>query len=259
MIEHAVYSLTNRIAGKGVPPSTLVRFDVKRSGKEIYYPVLVSQTVEGTPLKEVAKGPFDNRHLTHLQLLGLITRPGDGRASNFVVRGGVIYSVDNDVSFGEPIVQEGWSKVIYFKSILYCLDENLLDQETLDEWKALAPELILQGWIDELIEREQAYLSLFKEAEIGNLFKGSQKFTPFFALRDGTITTLYTQFVKLQHALREGTPKNGRDLLNLLITLRGEAKEAQSLGSRLYNYYTDAYSAKSTPHRSSLTSCGSKN
>ena len=105
MQEYAIYSLTSRIVGEGVPPSVLVRFDVGGAN----YPVLISQTIEGPTLKEVLKGnapSFDNAQLTHLQLLGILTRPGDGRASNFIVKGRKIYSVDNDVSFVDPIVQE---------------------------------------------------------------------------------------------------------------------------------------------------------
>ena len=81
MQEYAVYSLTNRIVGTGVPPSNLVKFDVELPGQpKLSYPVLVSETVVGTNLKEILianpKHVFSAKLLTHFLLLGLLTRLG---------------------------------------------------------------------------------------------------------------------------------------------------------------------------------------
>ena len=91
------------------------------------------------------------------------------------------------------------------------------------------------------MEREAAYTSLFTIDEQNRLYENtSQKFTPNLILRKGTITTLYTQFHKLQHLLRERIPTNGLDLLNHLIMLRKDEKETNLIGPLLYKRYNEA-------------------
>ena len=257
MQEYGVYSLTNRIAGEGVPPSHLVRFDVNFSGRPTAsYPVLISKTIKGDNLKKflnenpnetfsgVSQTPI-KKLLTHLQLLGVLTRPGDGRASNFIINEEGIYSVDNDVSFVDPLVQE-WpypvEPTLYFKSILYCLNTSPLDSGVLEEWKGLFPEQIFADWIEDLAEREKLYTSLFTEKEAENL-----KFIPNLLLREGTIATLLTQFHQLQYILKKQPPQNGLDLLNHIITLKGSPQDTSYLGPRIYKRYNIAYEAKLKP------------
>ncbi|MGZ3634204.1 MAG: hypothetical protein ACXWM7_08190 [Parachlamydiaceae bacterium] len=47
------------------------------------YPVLISQTIPGVALD--TSQPFDNKQWTWMLLAAILTRPGDGRASNYAV------------------------------------------------------------------------------------------------------------------------------------------------------------------------------
>ena len=252
MQEYAVYSLTSRLSGDGAPASTLIRFDVELSGCKKSYPVLISKTVAGTNLKEVlAKQPnktFDQEHLTHQLLLGLLTHPGDGRASNFIVTGqGKLICIDNDVSFVEPIVKARMGHTIHFTSVLHCLTATPLKQSVLEEWSKLSPDLILAGWIEDLMKREEAYTSLFSPDERKKLYEEDPnlQFTSQLLVKAGMITTLYTQLTLLQK-LYQNPPANGLDLLKHLIVLSSDNAGTNAIGPLLHRSY-EKHLSKPTP------------
>ena len=252
MQEYAVYTLTSRLTGTGVPPSELVRFQVNLSGIPLKtYPVLISQTIVGENFKDaLRKNPHlqvDQEQLTDLLLLGLLTRPGDARAANFIFtpsRG--VYSIDNDVSFVEPLVKTPLGQTVNFCSILHCLDRQPLHAASLKRWSQLSPDLIFAGWIEELVEKEKEYFSLFSEPERKKLYEEDLKlqFTPQLLLRAGTITTLYTQLFRIQD-LNQHSLLDSLSLLNHLIILTMQGT-TQNLGERLYKAYAHGY-AKTHP------------
>src|SRR5689334_14502252 len=103
-------------------------------------------------------------HLTQLLLMTLLTRPGDGRTANFIVAdGGRLVSIDNGVSFVEPLIRGSFERKVNFCSILYCLQAQPLDFSVLEEWTRLAGDLIFAEWIEELIQKEKQYTALFFE------------------------------------------------------------------------------------------------
>ena len=105
-MEYAIHNLSSRIAGKLTPSVELVRFEVHSNGRKKSYPVLVSETIPGINLKN-AKGPYNPAQYTWMLLLAILTRPGDGRLSNYIVDDkGMLYCVDNDISFAEPVIRE---------------------------------------------------------------------------------------------------------------------------------------------------------
>ena len=94
-------------------------------------PVLASQTVTGRGLKEVltqtVTPKFNQDQLTEMLFLGLLTRPGDAKASNFIYTDtNQVVSIDNDVSFVEPLVKTSTGQTVNFSSILHCLDRRAL-------------------------------------------------------------------------------------------------------------------------------------
>ena len=250
LMEYAVHDLTSRLTGEKTPSSELLRFEVTNKGKTIVYPVLVSQTIPGKNLKKVlAENPRyepDSKCLTRMLLNAICIRPGDGKASNFVVYGDQIFCIDNDVAFVEPIVKYRlFCYSINFCSILFCLANQSLNKDVLQEFISIDIDLIFSSWLEALVQKEKLYLPLFVKEE-KQLYEEDQenKFTPTILLPAGMITTLYTQIHILQQFLQ--TSLNDQlisiDLLDKLITLKGEDGKTSQIGGRIYEQYKNARS-----------------
>ena len=203
LMEYAIHDLTSRLTGEETPPSELLRFEVTIKGKTIVYPVLVSQTIPGKNLKEVlAENPCykpDTKCITRMLLNAICIRPGDGRASNFVVNNDQLYCIDNDVAFVEPIVRNRMFRNTNFCSILFCLENQLLDIEILQKFISIDIDLIFESWLKALVKKEELYIPLFVQEE-KQLYEEDpeNKFTPTILLPAGMVTTLYTQIHILQ-------------------------------------------------------------
>src|SRR5262249_10883706 len=133
-----------------------------------------------------------------------------------------IFCIDNDVSFVEPLVD--WK--IYFCSALFCLNtERALHRKVLEEFCVLDAEAILNGWIEDVIEKEKAYLSLFSDQEQKTLYteNASNQFKATILFREGSLATLNVQFCKLQNYLTSMLYQNkavtALDLLKQIISL----------------------------------------
>lgn len=245
LMEYGVHSLTGRIAGSLTPATQLARFEV--DGR--MYPVLISRTVFGTTLKDIEDtSGLDAKQLTWACLSAIMTRPGDGRLSNYVVEKdtGRIFCVDNDISFVEPLTTYFLRKTIHFSSALFCLDPIPLETSVLEAFVALSPDFILQGWIEDLIEKDGSYrkLHLFTKEEEEQLYGEDKenRFKSTLLLRSGTAANLLVQFHHLQDfvrfALREKKPLYPVDLLKTLVTLRERQK--QPLGNYIHASYAQA-------------------
>ena len=256
LMEYAIHDLTSRLTGEETPPSELLRFEVTIKGKTIVYPVLVSQTIPGKNLKEVlAKNPRykpDPKCLTRMLLNAICIRPGDGRASNFIVNNDQLFCIDNDVAFVEPIVRKGIFRNTNFCSILFCLENQLLDMEILQKFISIDTDLIFASWLKALVKKEELYIPLFVQEE-KQLYEEDpeNKFTPTILLPVGMITTLYTQIHILQQFLQHSLNYQllSIDLLDKLITLKGEDGKTSQIGGRIYKQYKDARSLLSPEER----------
>ena len=257
LMEYAIHDLTSRLTGEKTPPSELLRFEVTINDQNIVYPVLVSQTILGKSLKEIlAKNPRykpNPKCLTRMLLNAICIRPGDGRSSNFVVNNDQLYCIDNDIAFVEPIVLE---RRIFrntnFCSILFCLENQLLDIEILQKFISIDIDLIFESWLEALIKKEELYLPLFIKEE-KQLYEEDpeNKFTPTILIPAGMITTLYTQIHILQQFLQNSLNNQllSIDLLDKLITLKGEGGTTSQIGGRIYKQYKDASSLLSPEER----------
>ena len=96
LMEYAIHSLCSRIAGDLTPCVELVRFDIG----DTFYPVLISRTISGGRWQQGVA--LDLKQWTRMLLCAILTRPGDGSLSNYVVKDQKIYCIDNDLSFVEP-------------------------------------------------------------------------------------------------------------------------------------------------------------
>ena len=243
LMEYGVHTFTARIMGVATPPTLLARFtiDNKRS-----YPVLISQTIPGENLKDVLKkDPFytpQNTHFTWQVLIDILLRPGDKRAANFIVNSeNQLICIDNDISFVDPLVE----KNVNFCSILFTLD-SILDSSVLQAFCSLDPLIILERWLQDLLDQEKKYCALFSTQELSTLYTEDKekRFTPTLLFPGGSFATLYTQFISLQSFLSQNKTSKLRstDLLDALVTLRGEKLDQNRIGPYLRHYYQNSKS-----------------
>lgn len=266
LMEYAVHNLTSRIAGQLTPATLLIRFDVHTKGKKKSYPILFSQTIPGKNLKEVWQKVQLNPSFTWTLLCSILTRPGDGRLSNYILDDEYnLHCVDNDLSFVEPYISSVFSRTVYFCSVPFCLFplDTPLDQGILREFLALDSYAIIKEWLDDLIQKEKEYIELFTAAERRKLFEENpdNAFTPTILFREGTLTTLCHQFLRLQQAinlsLKKNQPLTMGDLLKELVSLR-----EKSIGTYVYKAYQSTLNspekklqkATSRVHEKSMTS-----
>ncbi len=254
LIEYAVHNLCSRIAGDFTPCVELVRFDIG----DTFYPVLISRTISGNKLK---KGdPLDLKQWTRMLLCAILTRPADGQFWNYIIKDQKIYCVDNDLSFVEP-AEVSWSNLgrwssseVHFFTILFCmqsLDTNL-DQAALDEFKDLDRASILDGWIEDVIQKEKEYTALFSEAERDILSKEDSKgktFTTSIPFKKGALATLDLQFWRLQALIGRSEKLKSGDLLKELINIHQE-----SVGAYVYKAYDNAKNCPLDKVKAKITS-----
>ena len=245
LMEYAIHSFYSRLTECLSPETELVRMEVKFRGKDpVICPVLISRTVVGKKLEDFSENKLTKQ--TWMQwswhiLAALITKPGDGRRSNYIcTEDFLIYNIDNDISFVDPVIKLLYIKrVVKFHSVLFCLFPNkALNPDVIKEFCRLKPDVILRGWIEDVIKKENIYIALFSDAEerrgffteksrdiFQKQFKGS--FTPSILFREGTLATMFLQFWKLQNYLDHLCEQNKRvlpiELLCQMITLREEA------------------------------------
>ncbi|KIC73819.1 hypothetical protein DB44_AU00010, partial [Candidatus Protochlamydia amoebophila] len=254
LLEYAIHALTARIAGQLSSPTQLARFEVDIKGKKRIYPVLISKTIQGQALENAKQ--LDVKQLTWACLCAVLTRPGDGRFSNYVVEEEThrIFCVDNDISFVEPVIHYFFGHKVHFTSALFCLDAKYhLDSEVLEAFLRLEPNLILNSWLEDLIQKDAAYreLQLFNSKEEEQLYEENpeDRFKGTLLLRSGTVMNLLVQFYHLQDCLRQALKDKKSltplDLLPHLVNLRGSHK--QTLDRWVYFKYKQAVASSLDP------------
>jgi WD40 repeat protein len=262
LMEYAIHNLLYRLGGNLTPSTLLVRFEVTIKGKKKVYPVLISQTIPGQTLKEAFKKDIQLTgrawaRWTWMIFGSMLTRPGDGRFSNYVMdKLNYIYCIDNDISFVEPILQEGPFKKIYFSSALFCLWATTpLDKNVLKEFHSLNVDLILEQWIEDVIHKEQEYLSLFTEQEREQLYNEdpNNRFKATILFREGALATLNLQFCYLQNQLSslilKETDITSIDLLRMLVNVREKPSADNSIGEYIHRAYKKALALSSQEDR----------
>ena len=229
LMEYAIHNLFFRLCGDLTPPTELVRLEVDG---EKPYPVLISATVQGITLKKRLENPLELEkpqwaRWTWMLLCSILTRPGDGRTSNYLLDfEDNIFCIDNDISFVVPVVKKSFSCQIHFCSALFCLfQDRPLDPSVLEEFCSLDVDAILLSWIDDVIQKEGEYLSLFTEEERTYLYQEdpNNRFKATILFREGTLAILNTQFVYLQNQLYSLLQQNKTltpiELLKCIISL----------------------------------------
>ena len=248
LMEYAIHKLFFHLAGDLTPTTELVRFEV--DGKKMY-PVLVSTTVTGNTLKKRLSQPLELEggrqwaRWTWMLLCSFLVRIGDGRTSNYILDDqDNISCVDNDISFVELFTKKGFSSQVHFCCALFCLFQNRgLERGVLEEFCSLDTDAILTCWIDDVIQKEAQYLSLFSEQERSRLYQEdpNNRFKATILFKEGALATLNAQLVYLQKQLtsflQPNTTLTPADLLKHFIDLTG----GPSLSSAPGYYIAKAY------------------
>ena len=251
LMEYAIHNLIFRVTGGLTPSVELVRLRVTLGNVEKTYPVLLSKTIPGKTLKETSVPDLQSSQWARwswMLLCAILTRPGDGRLSNYVLDpDNNIFCIDNDIAFVEPAVKEFMSRKVNFCSALFCLFPNRpLDPKVLEEFSGLNVDALLKGWIEDVIKQEQEYLSLFPDPiERSRLYEEdpNNRFKATILFRKGALVTLNFQFTFLQNFLRSAFADKrevkASDLLAQLIHMR-EINMDNTTGKYVSKIYTKA-------------------
>ena len=261
-MEYAVHSLMYRVAGRLTPPNQLVRVEVVINDRLKVYPVNISRTIPGTTLKDL--NGLDNwdqlndeqkAHWTWLCLCSLLTHPGDGRNSNYIVDSKRhIFCVDNDIAFVEPVTSGITGKVIHFGAAPFCyFTETILHPATLEQFSNLDAQAILDAWVEGLLKNEEANgdsenRALFSQDEM-NHFEKDYIYKKHLLLREGTLAKLNLQFLRLQEFIKKTLPNKKEgipalDFLNQLVTLRRDVNFQSTVGGYVHQEYRESFKQK---------------
>ena len=251
-MEYAVGNLVHRLFTNGPPPTQLVRVTFSKGLEKRSYPVLFSETVPGKVFNP-EQDWVNPAQLTELLISQVLLLPGDANARNFIFSESKLRCIDNDVSFVDPVITHPILKfrhAVQFTSILFCLKQPLiLNKQVIEKFCEVDPLLVLNGWLQDIIKREESYTTLFPEIDERRLLLERNKeksFTPFFIIAPGSIARLYEQIVKLQNLFREQKqePWTPFDLLDQVIG-RGDRAwlETSEIGPHIRKAYQKASSA----------------
>ncbi len=210
---------------KQYPELPGVEEKVGRLGRALFWPltpygelfrindkdVLVSWGVPGMGLHEILKtspqslAKLDQDQLAALTLLAFLTNPEDGKPDNFQVWKNLLYALDNDHSFVQPIAKEqkeGWfskDPIVQVKTILYVMDhmKNPVPRKIRDLFLSHNIGELLEEWVYNLKDLASSYKSLFSEKERIGLLNNYDSYigVPF---QEGEIERLYDKAVRLQ-------------------------------------------------------------
>lgn len=252
-IEYGIHSLSYRIAGYLTPAIELVRFEVDVGGKTVIYPVLISESIVGAPLKDQGFewSDCDQQQWTKMFLANILIRPGNGTPSKYklVDKEGKlqIFCVNNEVSFVDPVTSRLLKKTINFCSALFCLFPNVvLSREVLREFLDIDAASILEHWLEEMIETEKVWISLFSEQERVQFFEQSNSCRIDCLIPEGSLAHLELQIVHLQRFI--STLFQGQEtltvnkLLGELISLRQDNTTKLLTGPYVASTYQRAMS-----------------
>ena len=138
-----------------------------------------------------------NASYTWHLLCAILTRPGDGHFSNYLIDlKGDLYCVDNDCSFVELVKKSSSTHFCAAPFAMLPLDTPL-DLEVLKQFVALDAFAILIDWIENVIDKEKEFLDLFSnEKERDRLFTEDpdNAFVPTILFKEGALSLCIFSF-----------------------------------------------------------------
>ena len=250
--EQAVSRLMMRLFGHGVSFSELVIFTVNHPTKTKEYLVLISETVEGETLASTKKEDLkdlDKKRLSEILLSIPLIIPGDTRGVNCIFESTInekgkpikqLVSIDNDVAWVKPVTRKSKGR---FSSSLVCqlytvlfsyFNTCILDKEAIADFLNLKPDVLISGWLEELIEWNEKIRDKFKR------FEKLPDFTPFCIFEEGTGGQVLTQFFCLQTFLEQHKNEDIQAIEILKTVISFDNEHTTDVGNFLYQNYRKA-------------------
>lgn len=171
--EIAVSLLHHLLVGHGAPLATLARFPKDTFDKSNAYPVLLSETVEGTPLSEwfaeQRELNLEQHFFADMVLMAMLTMPFDGKPANYIVvqlecGQQRLVAIDNELSFPANTVvkikhDNNISLELQLITCLFCFDNmnKPIPFHTRDQWLKLNPQKIMLEWCETLLDYNKSF------------------------------------------------------------------------------------------------------
>lgn len=223
-LEIAVYELSQRLVGGGIPAMTIGKLSwIDQQNQLQIEPLLLSETVpglDGAKVSEHYPAWYESVEMTgHWQqvLLTLFTQPEDAKPDNFILQRvltpsgqlrTVFWAIDQDHAFQEPLVIVGkpphQKTALQTKSILYCLSAMHLPLPTIAQsWLTLLPYESLSAWLKTCDAYDKGIRALFGNIDpyLGRVHtqKETKRTVIPILLEAETIEQLYMMLCRLTH------------------------------------------------------------
>ena len=241
-----------RLFGHGVSFSELVIFTVNHPTKTKEYLVLISETVQGETLastKNEDLKDLDKKRLSEILLSIPLIIPGDTRGVNCIFESTTnekgdpikqLVSIDNDVAWVKPVTRKptgifSSSLVCQLYTVLFSYFTTcILDKEAIADFLNLKPDVLISGWLEELIEWNEKISVKFKR------FEKLPDFTPFCIFEEGTGGQVLTQFFCLQTFLEQHKNRDIQAIEILKTIISFDKDHTTDVGNFLYQNYLKA-------------------
>ncbi|KAN0031212.1 hypothetical protein ACTA71_010295 [Dictyostelium dimigraforme] len=227
-IEFAVGSLSELLFGSYTHSNELVLINGE--------PVLLSQQVYGTPIKDsLQKDPsilnqIDKSNLSKQIVLAILVNNADGNLGNFIISPtsnpniNRLISIDNDQSFVHSThIYENYFKkkeiLLKIHTILFLVDEMFeqVHKDVIDSIINLDIEKLFQDWVDLLMEHHNVTIHLLKcNSKKFQIDEDTLIGVPFTI---DTMKTLSNKINRIQRFLKKEKPITHLELLTVLDPL----------------------------------------
>ncbi len=219
-VEFMVASLHSTVAAQayGIAPTEIIKTQQLGGSAKIF---IASNNVGGINLDVLVSNrseylnKCDEFSFAAIILTGFLTLPTDGKFDNFIAQfvSSVnlndfilrFVGVDNDKSFGNPIIADSKEKNTYVTEVLFVfflfpLMEKIVDAKFRAQLLARPAELIILEWIKLLCKQNDHYLKLLSE----NILTREEWESLLLPIRfiPGRLSFIYQQLLRLQDYLR---------------------------------------------------------
>ena len=232
-MEIAVRSFHRLSLDPTMPFAELMRFPKLYGQRSDDYPVLLSQDVSGERLKEYlhknSKPRWNKAAYTRRLILALLTNPMDGKPENEIAitsEDGTFeaINIDNDQSFGEPIIQEESLPKLAVMSIIFCFDEmtQALDKKVLAAFLQLNAHTVIDLWLKDIQQQNERFIQMFDADTCHQLFHSdpNNPIQIMIPITTELVTSLYIKFLRMQKIVeRKFNDKEGLTGLELMTEL----------------------------------------
>ena len=236
MVHHLARQLSDNLITPPIALLCLSRWEGLHDKVMVYYPFLVSLTIEGDTLKDALDHRayqlknLDKRSFSEALGLALLINPEDGREDNYILKQKIqdkaiqFRSIDNDHTFVRPLATDEDGQEIegplgmQVKTILYCFDQmqEPLDSQFCERLLSLDPYTVIKKWLDDLGEEQKRIENLTKDKK-GRIELKRRGIYLDIEFKLHIVIDIYEKLVRMQESLRKDPKCTGMRLLRKTI------------------------------------------